>query len=119
MPRQRKVSGVRSRRERRAHQRVSVDASTTVVGPDARAFTGQSRDISLGGICVEASLSVARGTRVEVTLDLDGERIGALAEVVRADAGKVALRFLELDPTALHSILRLVGAQSRRAAAVR
>ena len=68
-------------RELREHPRVAVRA-TVDISSGTNFYTGRTRDISLGGLFVETTASVAVGMPLTIRLDLLGKPSEIPAEVV-------------------------------------
>jgi hypothetical protein len=60
--------------DKRSHPRVSLDTAVVCVLPDGSEISGRSKDISIGGMFVFASGTVAFGTEVRVRLRLPRAR---------------------------------------------
>ncbi len=83
--------------ERRAYERVAGrDASVTVSMAGQPQLPGRLRDISLGGLSMQADCTVAPGTEVRVTLPGGGTATG---RVVRCENGLLAVAFRQNDQT--------------------
>lgn len=98
--------------ERRQFRRAPLDKQVLV--DDDRVPTPlHAKNVSGGGIAVEASVELEIGAVVEVYFELPiGVAVEARAEVVRVDDGTMAFRFVDLDPEkvlALRSFCRLSG----------
>jgi PilZ domain len=69
--------------ELRRHPRKPVRTPVAVVGPDGVRVEGHSRDLSIGGMFLEASSSFRFGTALRVELALPHVGVVALPAVVR------------------------------------
>jgi len=98
--------------ERREFRRAVLDKQV-LIDHDRVPQPLRARNVSGGGIAVDASVVLEVGSVVEVYFELPiGVAIEARAEVVRVDGGTMALRFLELahdQEVALRSYCRLSG----------
>jgi hypothetical protein len=98
--------------ERREFRRAVLDKQV-LIDDDRVPQPLRARNVSGGGIAVDASVVLEVGSVVEVYFELPiGVAIEARAEVVRVDGGTMALRFLELahdQEVALRSYCRLSG----------
>ena len=83
--------------DRRAHRRAPLDVPAMLEAPSA-CETARCRNVSAGGIAIESRTTFDVGTTVDVYFELpSGVAVETSAEVVRAEAGVVALRFKALE----------------------
>lgn len=93
--------------ERRAHRRVPLSAKLELHDGE-RVQSGTSCDLSLGGMGLTSDRAPAIGAEVELHVDLGSNQVHTRGEVVRAENGRVGVRFVSLDQRALTSILQVV-----------
>ncbi len=96
-------------RERRVHRRGPLDAPMWIVvgGKSVSAF---AVNVSVGGAAVRTSARASVGEIVELEVEHFGSRRFTLdAEIVRAEHGVLALRFLALRQQALEALLGISG----------
>lgn len=91
--------------ERRNHRRVSLQVAAEL-SFDGQGHSGQTLDLSMGGVALRIGVACSRGEIVRVSLVLaGGQEIEAPAEVMRVGNGVIALRFVELNKPSLLAIL--------------
>ena len=96
-------------KERRQHPRLSMAVEVDFAS-EHNFYTGQTRDLSVGGLFVETDVALPIGTRVKIDLKFSQKRIEAEAEVVWALVGAseavegLGVRFVDLPAAALKSI---------------
>jgi hypothetical protein len=96
-------------RERRIHRRGPLDAPMWIVVGGKRIPAG-AVNVSVGGAAIRTNARASVGAIVELEVEHFGRRPFTLdAEVVRAEHGVLALRFLALRQRALESLLGLSG----------
>lgn len=90
-------------------------ATLQLYGPGVRArtFSGCVLDVSLGGAGVRCSCTLDVGTSMWIRIDLEGERLVALAEVVNADpiSRSGGLLFTRMDRDSFSVLHRFVSLQ--------
>ena len=96
--------------EKRTHPRVSIGLAVRCEVKDGPVITGNGRDISLGGMFIEASEVPAFGTPVTVVARLPGAQDDArLPAVVRWNkAGGFGVQFGLMGARDTHAITRLM-----------
>jgi hypothetical protein len=96
--------------DKRSHPRVSLDTAVVCVLPDGSEISGRSKDISIGGMFVFTSGTVAFGTEVRVRLRLPRARQDFdLPGVVRwASPDGLGLQFGLLGARETHAISELL-----------
>jgi hypothetical protein len=98
--------------ERRAFRRAALDKQV-LIDDDRVSQPLRARNVSGGGIAVDAGVTLEIGSVVDVYFELPiGVAIEAKAEVVRVEDGTMAFRFVDLDHdqvVALRSFCRLSG----------
>lgn len=98
--------------ERRAFRRAPLDKQV-LIDDDRVSQPLRARNVSGGGIAVDAGVTLEVGSVVEVYFELPiGVAIEAKAEVIRVEDGTMAFRFVDLDHekvVALRSFCRLSG----------
>jgi hypothetical protein len=98
--------------ERRAYSRIDYDTFVGISRATLVDVAAQARDLSLGGIrfTVEG-LDLQLADTLRVALDIDGEPISVVGQLVRVtevdeNTQDVALAFYQVDPEALHILER-------------
>ena len=96
--------------DKRSHPRVSLDIPVVCVLPDGSQITGQSKDISIGGMFVFTTASVAFGTDVQVRLRLPKARQDfSLPGIVRwTNPDGLGIQFGLLGARETHAISELL-----------
>ncbi len=98
--------------DRRAFRRAPLDKQV-LIDDDRVSQPLRARNVSGGGIAVDASAVLELGSVVSLYFELPiGVAIETRAEVVRVDDGTMAFRFLELDheqEVALRSFCKISG----------
>ena len=82
-------------------------------GVSAKTFSGCVLDVSLGGAGLRCSCPLDVGTSMWIRIDLEGERLVALAEVVNADPSSRSggLLFTRMDRDSFSVLHRFVSHQ--------
>src|SRR5262245_28403021 len=99
--------------DRRRHPRVDLSVAVDITS-DHNFYAGRTRDISMGGLFIEADVGLAVGTPLCVHIDLAGQKIAAdveVAWVLLGDGDAVVgfgVRFLTLAPKARRTIERFM-----------
>ncbi len=96
--------------EKRTHPRVAIDLDVSCEVKDEPAFAGTGKDISLGGMFVEAETLPAFGTALTIVTRLPGLPAEArLPAVVRWNGpGGFGVQFGLLGARETHAITRLM-----------
>jgi c-di-GMP-binding flagellar brake protein YcgR len=96
--------------ERRQFQRAKTPLSIEIhTEGNAVPSRSQTSDISLGGCYVETNFTLAVGTRVEVALWLEDEKITAHAEVVtRHTSFGNGLKFVDISDECRNKLVRFL-----------
>jgi uncharacterized protein (TIGR02266 family) len=93
--------------EKRQHNRVTISAVVNLSSED-NFYAGAARDISVGGLYVEAETGLPIGTEVTALLKLPSKVLSLRAEVVWSAKGSkttgMGLRFLNLPAHAKREI---------------
>ena len=101
-----------AREERRAFKRAPLDRPV-LIDDDRVSQPIRAKNVSGGGIAIDAALELEIGSTVDVYFELPiGVAIEAKAEVVRIQEGTIAFRFVDLDHekvVALRSFCKLSG----------
>lgn len=74
--------------EKRQYKRIKIELSAQckILSQEGISFSTKIIDIAPEGICLLANDKIATGTQMELTVELDGEKIPMKAKVVWADA---------------------------------
>lgn len=95
--------------EKRAQSRSVVRIAVTCTTDGGATITGMSRDLSTGGIYVEAAEIPAFGTKIELRLDAPGLRDAAVPGIVRwTKADGFGVQFQLLGARQTHALAELV-----------
>jgi type IV pilus assembly protein PilZ len=96
--------------EKRGHPRATIDTQLTCRRPDGTSFEARGKDISMGGMYVEASEAVVFGEQLSLQLTLPGSRAAmTLPAVVRwTDPGGFGVQFGLLGARETHTISQLI-----------
>jgi uncharacterized protein (TIGR02266 family) len=100
--------------ERRKHPRVSVAVEVDVTS-DHNFYVGRTRDISVGGLFIEADVGIEIGATISLDLALDGRKFALQGEVMWALAGEdgstagIGVRFVKLPDAARRAIEKFMG----------
>ncbi len=95
--------------EKRRFPRQPVELSLTVHTTDGQTIVGKGRDISLGGVFIEAAPTLAFATHVEVELTLPDLGLTRLPAIVRWNkVDGMGLQFGLLGARQTHAISNLV-----------
>jgi hypothetical protein len=96
--------------DKRTHQRIPFNAPLQYRLGDGSALGGNSRDISLGGMFIEAPSSPAFGVEVTVVITLPGEKLPvSLPAVVRwSKPDGFGVQFGLLGARETHAITQLI-----------
>jgi type IV pilus assembly protein PilZ len=96
--------------DKRVHPRVVVDLTVSCEPKDAPAFTGLARDISVGGMFVETSGSMAFGGELTIVVRLPGMKTDSrLPGVVRwVKPGGFGVQFQLLGARETHALTELM-----------
>lgn len=84
--------------ERRAARRVAFACEALCEGPYPDPLQPRLRDLSLTGAFLETRTALAVGSRLTLRFPVAGGEALASAEVVRATAEGVGVRFMEIAP---------------------
>lgn len=96
-------------RERRVHRRGALDAPMWIVFGEKR-IPAFAVNVSVGGAAIRTNVPASIGAIVELEVEhFAGRRFTLDAEIVRAENGVLALRFLALRQRALEALLGLSG----------
>ncbi|HEU4410118.1 MAG TPA: PilZ domain-containing protein [Polyangiaceae bacterium] len=99
--------------ELRRHPRKPVRTPVTVLGPEGARVEGHSRDLSIGGMFIEAPASFRFGTSLRVELALPLVGVVALPAVVRwVTPEGIGVQFGLLGARETHAITALVARSS-------
>jgi len=100
--------------EKRAHSRSVVRIAATCTTDGGATITGVSRDMSTGGIYIEALEIPAFGTRIGLRLDAPGLQGVTLPGIVRwTKADGFGVQFQLLGARETHALAELVRKASR------
>lgn len=95
--------------EQRKHLRVSLNLAVTCIPPEGEGFEGAVKDISLGGMFVEAERQLPFASSLTLVLSGVAGRELRLPAVVRwSDRHGFGVQFGLLGAYATHAILELV-----------
>ena len=61
--------------DKRVHPRVNVDTEVSCERHDSASFIGMAKDISIGGMFIEATESLPFGTEITILLRLPGAKV--------------------------------------------
>jgi len=92
-------------KDRRRHPRIEVSVDVDIAS-GSNFYAGRARDISLGGLFIEADIGLRPGTEIQVQLTVLHTRVAIPAEVVwvlvdaQGKTSGVGVRFLSLTPQA-------------------
>lgn len=98
--------------DKRSHPRVSVHFPVTCEPKDGAPFSGFAKDISIGGIFVEAAQNLAFGTEITIVARFPGTKVDSrLPGVVRwSKPGGLGIQFGLLGARETHAISELMKA---------
>ena len=96
--------------DKRTHPRVTVDLAVSCEPKNGAAFPGVARDISIGGMFVEAAEQVPFGTDITIVLRLPGLKADSrLPGVVRwSKPGGLGVQFGLLGARETHAISEMM-----------
>ena len=95
-------------KEKRLHQRVSVEVHVTCEGYGETAFEGIGKDLSVGGMFVETDRVPPFGTQLVLQTDIGKSRVSLPAVVRSTRTGGFGVQFGLLGARETHAITDVI-----------
>lgn len=93
--------------ERRRHHRVSVSVPASLLLNDS-VSVARCVSLSMGGARLHSRTPLPQGSVLKLKFGLGARRVHTVAEVVRSEGNDAGVRFTQLDPDSMGTILSSV-----------